>query len=886
MEGLEGVQMLRRTLRVLVPLLAAQAVMTAAPAVASPEKVGPPTSITALGDSITRGYNSQGSGCTAFSDCPNYSWATGSGAGVNSYFTRVKALNPSVVLSNPTSGNDAVTGAKMGELATQATKAVKGNPDAVLIEMGANDVCTSSEATMTSVASFRTSLVNGLNVISSSTPDARIVLNSIPNIFQLWNVLHKTTGAQLIWGLGKICQSMLASPTSEATADKTRRANVQKRNEEFNSTLKEVCAEYIHCHFDNGAAFAVSFVASEVNTNDYFHPDVAGQADLASTSFANGPNYADATAPTTTIANDREAEGGEGFYRAPVTVTLSATASEFAVKGTEYKLNGATGWTKYTAPISISSEGQTTVTARSVDVNGDIEASKSEIVKIDSTAPSFALSCPAGPVGLGEAASATVSEAADGGSGLAVNPDGSVALDTSHPGDGQSESVTVTDIAGNSTTHSCSYDVHYPDPGAPVPSTGASPTSTGLFSLEWTGADPSLYGITYTLQHKNAAQEEFSGVASNLSALSFAFEGEGEAEGTWTYRVQGSDATLGLTTSWSPESSPVVVDKTAPNAPVASADRAPDYAGGGGWFADSVTVSFAGNGDPALSDGSPGSGVDPASIAAPQTFTTDGGHTASGTVSDLAGNTSAPGELAVQVDSSAPSVEVSCPATALLGASGVTASVSASDGQSGLASDPSGTVSIPTGTPGPKTVERTATDNVGHSTTASCTTLVGATRVISGTVSRTLTVKSGEVVEITSTATVNALVRVQSGGSLDVEGATLSRQLSSMGAAFLRVCGSTVARALKITGSTGPVTLGEADAECPSNTFTGAARLKSNTGGVSVLENQFGGVLSVTAGAGGATVSHNTVHGALTVTGNSGTVLDHPNTVSGRSKLQ
>ena len=36
----------------------------------------------------------------------------------------------------------------------------------------------------------------------------------------------------------------------------------------------------------------------------------------------------------------------------------------------------------------------------------------------------------------------------------------------------------------------------------------------------------------------------------------------------------------------------VKVDETAPNAPLASAARAPDYAGGGGWYKDSVEVSF------------------------------------------------------------------------------------------------------------------------------------------------------------------------------------------------------------------------------------------------------------------------------------------------------
>jgi lysophospholipase L1-like esterase len=876
--------MLRHALRAVLPFLTAFAVVIVAPAAASPEKVGPPTSITALGDSITRGYNSQGSGCTAFSDCPAFSWATGTNVAVTSYFQRVKALNPSVVQSNPTSGNDAVTGAKMSALAEQATKAVKGNPDLVLIEMGANDVCTTSEATLTSVASFKSSLIAGLNVISSGAPDARIAISSIPNIFQLWNVLHKTTAAQLIWGLGKICQAMLAEPTSEAAAAKTRRANVQKRNEEFNATLAEVCAEYIHCHYDGGAAFAVSFVASEVNTNDYFHPDVAGQNDLAATSYKNGPNYADATAPTTTISNDREAES-EGWYRGNVNVTLSASAAEFPVKGTEYKLGEASGWTKYTAPITISGEGSTTITARSVDVNGDIEASKSEVVKIDKTAPSFTLTCPTEPITLGAGASAVVSEASDAGSGFATSPDGEVALDTTHPGNGQVESVTAQDVAGNQTTHTCDYDVHYPGPGAPVQSSGANPSSTGLIGLEWSGSDPSLYGITYTLQHKNASQEEFSEVASGLSALTFAFAAEGETEGTWVYRVQGTDPSLGLTTSWSASSEPVVVDKTAPAAPTASADRAPDYAGDGGWYADTVTVSFAGNGDPALSDGSPGSGVDPASIPAPQTFTADGSHTAGGTVSDLAGNQSAIGSLTVQVDSSPPSLEVSCPATALLGSSGVTATVTASDGQSGLASDPSGTVAISTASSGSKTVTRTAVDNVGHSTTASCTTLVQPGKVISGTVKKPVKVNSGEVVELSSTAHVGS-VKVLPGGTLDVEGATIAKGLNSSGADLLRFCGASISGPVKVMGSTGPVTIGEGDAECASSTFHVLARLQSNTGGVSIDENQFDKSLYVQSGNGGATVIDNTVLARLYVLKNTGTVADAPNTVSGVTRLQ
>src|SRR4051812_6151898 len=99
------------------------ALALAAPAAAfaaTPAKVGPPTRITALGDSITRGFDSQGSGCVPFADCTNFSWATGSNATVNSYLRRVQALNPSAVSSVGGTGNNGATGAKVADLNGQA----------------------------------------------------------------------------------------------------------------------------------------------------------------------------------------------------------------------------------------------------------------------------------------------------------------------------------------------------------------------------------------------------------------------------------------------------------------------------------------------------------------------------------------------------------------------------------------------------------------------------------------------------------------------------------------------------------------------------------------------------------------------------------------------
>jgi hypothetical protein len=267
------------------------------------------------------------------------------------------------------------------------------------------------------------------------------------------------------------------------------------------------------------------------------------------------------------------------------------------------------------------------------------------------------------------------------------------------------------------------FTVQIPLPGVsgtPHLQSGTSPNS-GQFTLRWKPA-PTLRA-RFVLQHQNA-KGGWSTVASGLTHREYSFtSGSHEAEGTWTYRVIESNESGESGPSTASEA--IKVDRSAPNAPTATASRAADYTGGGGWYKDSVSVSFSANGDPALADGSSGSGVEPASLTGTESFETSGSHTASGTVADNVGNVSEPGTLIVQVDATAPELEVKCPATALVGEAGVEAKFTASDGESGLASEPSGRVPIETGSAGEKTVTRTATDNVGHETTRSCTTQVG-----------------------------------------------------------------------------------------------------------------------------------------------------------------
>src|SRR5690349_13825970 len=110
---------------------AAVALVVLAFAAGTARATAPPvTSLAALGDSITRAYDT----CSvAYTDCPANSWSTGTNTTVNSLYLRLRPQNPSLVAFN-----DAKTGAKMVDLPGQAATAVTQGADAVTILMGAN----------------------------------------------------------------------------------------------------------------------------------------------------------------------------------------------------------------------------------------------------------------------------------------------------------------------------------------------------------------------------------------------------------------------------------------------------------------------------------------------------------------------------------------------------------------------------------------------------------------------------------------------------------------------------------------------------------------------------------------------------------------------------
>ncbi|MFM9280869.1 OmpL47-type beta-barrel domain-containing protein [Paenibacillus jiagnxiensis] len=94
----------------------------------------------------------------------------------------------------------------------------------------------------------------------------------------------------------------------------------------------------------------------------------------------------DKTLPTTpTITTDKT-----GKSSTAVTVSITpGTDARSGVARTEYALAGATvaDWKAYSGPIKVTSEGQTTVSARTVDNAGNISSVRTAVIHIDKTGP-------------------------------------------------------------------------------------------------------------------------------------------------------------------------------------------------------------------------------------------------------------------------------------------------------------------------------------------------------------------------------------------------------------------------------------------------------------------------------------------------------------------
>jgi len=295
--------------RLRILALAAVALLAALALIAAPASATkPPRTMAALGDSITRAYNSSGPGCPSGPglDCPKNSWATGTNPAVDSQLQRLEAMHPGDV----TAYNDAVSGARAVNLLAQASAAAAQDPDYVTIEIGANDACALPP---TPLATFRTQVESALGTLVNGDPKVYVQMASIPDINQLHSLFTSPPDPNALtrWAAFNVCQGLLANPLSTATADVARRAAFRAGVIAYNGALEQACAELKRCLYDGNAVFDSTFtradVATVANTEgidvfpfnaipivgegfanssaDYFHPSLQGQAQLAATTW-------------------------------------------------------------------------------------------------------------------------------------------------------------------------------------------------------------------------------------------------------------------------------------------------------------------------------------------------------------------------------------------------------------------------------------------------------------------------------------------------------------------------------------------------------------------------------------------------------------------------
>ncbi|MBM9509629.1 SGNH/GDSL hydrolase family protein [Actinacidiphila acididurans] len=230
-----------------------------------------PASVAALGDSITRGFDA----CSPLADCPEVSWATGSRTRIDSLTQRLTAAGPA------TRGwNLAESGARVADLPGQARAAAAYRPAMVTVLIGANDACAATAGAMTTVDAFRSAFGATLAYLHKVLPATQVLVASVPDLRRLYSVGVTNPLEKQLWRLG-LCPSMLKDADSHSASAQARRTRVYDRVVAYNGVLRQVCANYERCRYDNGAVFGYRFTPDELSKWDWFHPNEKGQTELA-----------------------------------------------------------------------------------------------------------------------------------------------------------------------------------------------------------------------------------------------------------------------------------------------------------------------------------------------------------------------------------------------------------------------------------------------------------------------------------------------------------------------------------------------------------------------------------------------------------------------------
>jgi len=232
--------------------------------------------------------------------------------------------------------------------------------------------------------------------------------------------------------------------------------------------------------------------------------EYTGSKNASSTGYTIGVDAFDIVGELTpdTVAPVTTDDAPGAWRTTPVTVTLTATDANTWVGTSRYSANGGAA-TTYTAPFAVSGEGTTTIEYTSTDGAGNVETTRSTMVRIDRTAPIATADAPGGWVGSPAVVTLSATDAGSGVAQILYSTDGSEptipyseALSVSTQGATTVRYKAVDTLGNTSSASSVTVTV---DDSAPSVSASAP--------LDWS-ASPAIVTLTAT--------DALSGVAEIL----------------------------------------------------------------------------------------------------------------------------------------------------------------------------------------------------------------------------------------------------------------------------------------------------------------------------------------------------------------------------------
>jgi len=481
--------------------------------------------------------------------------------------------------------------------------------------------------------------------------------------------------------------------------------------------------------------YTAPFTVSATTTVKYRAFDNAGNAEATNSQLVQ----VDTTAPISSIACN-QTTCSNGWYAAPVGVALSAVDADSGVAAIRYTTDGSDPTSSspvYLAPFMLSAT--TTVKYRAFDNAGNAEATKAQVIEVDTTAPVSSITCNGSPCSGWYGAPVSVSLAAgDTESGVATIRYTTDGTDPTASSPAYTTPFTVSstmtvkfrawDNVGNlEATRSQLIQVDTTAPASSIACDGSTCSSSAYVAdvTVTLGAGDGESGvgvIRYTLD------------GSDPTTSSTAYSDPITVSATTTVKYRAWDNAGNVEPT---NSQLVTITKPAPDTdpPTSSIACNLDVCSSG-WYGAAVSVSLS------AADGGSGvaairyttDGADPTTSSPLYTtpFTVPATTTVKYRAWDNAGNVEATNSQLIQIDTTAPSSSIGCNGSSCSSGwytASVSVALSAADAQSGVAviryttdgTDPTTSSSAyvgPFSVTATTTVKYRAWDNVGNAEAA------------------------------------------------------------------------------------------------------------------------------------------------------------------------